>query len=469
MKDPIPDYLDTVDATQLRALLLDAAANDPDLQARLHLRATAARRPPLHDLRKTVRKSLQPHDDWGWGDEHHFVRSVEDLALLFGHRIADEDPMPIELIEEAIVEAEKAVELFDETSCELEESLRELHRVHLSVCEALRPDPAELGRSLFRRQLEDPWGYLTEMLPDYLALIGAAGETAYWQAVEAAWEGLPVLKPDERDTSNSGHRSTIESIMEARVAESGDLDAQIRVISRNLSSGRRFHALARLCRDNGNAERAIEWLEAGLAAFGPNENFGLEALGIELYLEVGNHSRAEAMAWGRFERRPGSNGFFELLQVAESLGRDKDLREKALGLLWARVAAQEARPAKRPGSWTILERDHLVEIFLQEGDADRAWETFRGGAVSVRHWQRLAEARAPTHHDEAVELYLRLLPHAVEEGTRNARYELAVDVVLAMRKLRLAHSEVERFQREATTIRQEWRRKRNFIAAIAGL
>ena len=117
-------------------------------------------------------------DDWGWGDEHHFVRSVEDLALLFGHRIADEDPMPIELIEEAIVEAEKAVELFDETSCELEESLRELHRVHLSVCEALRPDPAELGRSLFRRQLEDPWGYLTEMLPDYLALIGAAGETA---------------------------------------------------------------------------------------------------------------------------------------------------------------------------------------------------------------------------------------------------------------------------------------------------
>lgn len=278
-----------------------------------------------------------------------------------------------------------------------------------------------------------------------------------------------MLKPDERDTSNSGHRSTIESIMEARVAESGDLDAQIRVISRNLSSGRRFHALARLCRDNGNAERAIEWLEAGLAAFGPNENFGLEALGIELYLEVGNHSRAEAMAWGRFERRPGSNGFFELLQVAESLGRDKDLREKALGLLWARVAAQEACPAKRPGSWTILERDHLVEIFLQEGDADRAWETFRGGAVSVRHWQRLAEARAPTHHDEAVELYLRLLPHAVEEGTRNARYELAVDVVLAMRKLRLAHSEVERFQREATTIRQEWRRKRNFIAAIAGL
>lgn len=121
MKDPIPDYLDTIDAHQLRELLLDAADNDPDLQARLHLRATAARKPPLHDLRKTVRKSLQRRDDWGWGDEHNFVRSVEDLALLFGHRIADKNPMLIDLIEEAIVEAEKAVELFDETSCELED------------------------------------------------------------------------------------------------------------------------------------------------------------------------------------------------------------------------------------------------------------------------------------------------------------------------------------------------------------
>jgi uncharacterized Zn finger protein len=87
----------------------------------------------------------------------------------------------------------------------------------------------------------------------------------------------------------------------------------------------------------------------------------------------------------------------------------------------------------------------------------------------MRLWDRAAALRGKTHPEEAIRLYFQLLPHHVQAGTRNARYEEAVATVQAIRELRLSHGEGAKFRHELEDIRVEYKAKRNFIKALADL
>jgi hypothetical protein len=55
--------------------------------------------------------------------------------------------------------------------------------------------------------------------------------------------------------------------MEALAEQSGDLEEQIAVRSRDLSHGYHFLRIAELCLQHDAAELALQWAERGLAAF----------------------------------------------------------------------------------------------------------------------------------------------------------------------------------------------------------
>ncbi len=84
-------------------------------------------------------------------------------------------------------------------------------------------------------------------------------------------------------------------------------------------------------------------------------------------------------------------------------------------------------------------------------------------------WEQVAALRGKTHPDEAVALYLKILPDKVRDGARNGRYEAAAEIVRAIRKLRLSEGQAPRFNAELTAIRAEYKAKRNFMAALSGL
>lgn len=325
---------------------------------------------------------------------------------------------------------------------------------------------------MFRRQLEDRWGFLAEVSDDYFELIGEAGQAAYWQAAFEAWEALPVLEAGDRNASISSRRHTIEAIVEGKLAQSGDLDALIRAKARNLSRSNRHLELAKLCREHGRLDEAIRWAEEGLKAFPINEAYPLEDLLIDLHRECGDGDQVEMVAWQRFERRPGCKAFFDLLEVGKAISRESALRERALALLWSRVEKEEAKSAQhrasRPSPMFGFERDHLVGIHLQEGDVEEMWAVFCGGPVSVKLWQQVAGIRGQTHPDDAVALYRRLLPHVVEAEGPGARYDRAFEIVAAIRQLRLEGGQAKRFENELVEIRAEWKRKRNFMKRLDG-
>lgn len=464
------DYLETLGAPALRKMLLEAAFDNAELWKRLLTQATAAKRPGLGVLEKTLRHSLTPEGSFGWADDAGYADRVEDAVRLLDARIGDGDPALLELIEALIDLVERSVEQFHESSGLLDDAIRALHRTHLDACAALRIPPEDVGRALFRRQLEDRWGFLPEIIDDYFELIGEAGQSAYWRAAFEAWEALPDLEAGDRSSSVSARRHAIEAIVEGKLAQAGDLDALIRAKARNLSRSGRHLELATLCREHGRLDEAIRWAEEGFKAFPINEAYPLEDLLIDLYRERGDRDQAETVAWQRFERRAGCNAFFDLLKVGKAISRESALRARALALLWSRVEKGEAKSAQhrasRPSPLFGFERDHLVGIHLQEGDVEEMWAVFCGGPVSVKLWQQVADIRGKTHPDEAVALYRRLLPYVVEAEGSGARYDRAFEIVAAIRQLRIESGELAKLLTELGEIRSEWKRKRNFMKRL---
>jgi len=468
--DDIAAWLDGLDARALRALLLEAAERDEALCQRLKVRAVSAAESGLEPLRALLLPSVtwQGYSLYGGDDEHALVGRVEDAASVLEARIDDADPQLIGLIEEVIAEAERAIaEIHD--SDDLFMAIGSLHAIHQRACIALQPDGEALGRELLERQLNDDWGFWAEPVEDYAAALGDKGQAAYWRAVEEAWEALPVLAPTDGALRRDTRRNTLERIMESRLQAGGDVDAAIRVMARNLSGYDRFLALARFCQSHGRLDEALQWADQGLAAFDAVKAYPLVDFTIDLLRVRGDHARAEALAWERFARQPGSRAFRQLMQLAEPIGRRDALREKAFALLWSRVGAEEGKSVETRVRWADRAREHLLTIHLEEDDADAAWEVFRGGPVSVNLWRQVAELRGRSHPDEAIAVYRRLLPHAVEAGTSSSRYDEAAAIVQAIRSLRAAQGNLRIFGDELAEIRLEWKRKRNFMKLLEGL
>ena len=307
------------------------------------------------------------------------------------------------------------------------------------------------------------------MLPSYERALGEPGLACYRELVEAAWKQLPALGPKAFRTHFDSDRYRVEHAMEELTALSGDVDALVAVKSRNLSSPHAFLELAELLQRHGRHDEALEWAEKGIAAFPEERLDDFVEFCIAEYLRRGDAERVESLAWQRFVQQPGSDAYFEFLGVGRRIKQADDLAARALQHLWQLVRAEEAPGAKRLPTWQPPVRSALVAIHLREKDAEKAWEAFGGGPVDVRLWDKVAAVRGKTHPEEAVMLYKKLLPHAVNAGTRGAQYGEAFEIVKAIQELRTAQSQNAIFKQEFAELRLTWKAKRNFMKLLATL
>ncbi len=249
-----------------------------------------------------------------------------------------------------------------------------------------------------------------------------------------------------------------------------DFELLVAIQAKNLSSPSCFMTLAGMFREQGRTDEALRWVEQGIAAFPSERNDDLLSLAIELQLALGRHAEVERLAWQRFEQAPGCGPFFKLMEVAGLIGGEAALRKRALDLLWQKVAEEEAADSHvRRSPWDKPRRGDIVSIFLREGHARAMWDAFSGGKVDAGLWEPVADARGRTHHEDAIALYKRLLPHLVEGGSRGSHYGEAFALVKKIRALRVSHKQLGMFGDELAEIRLEWKRKRNFMKLLDAL
>lgn len=467
----IREYVATLGKDALQDLLMDAVERDLTLRDKLLFAARAAGTSDLPGMKAAVRQATRISRPLNWRESGDYGDGLMLLADMLRQRLAGPHAAQVvELSELAIAGAEKSLEQIDDSSGDVMPAILELASVHLDACTLTSPDPVKLAERLFRLQTEGEWDTFYDVLPAYAAPLGKNGLSRYRELVNEAWEALPALPPGEDDQrSYDSPRMQLEHAMEAIAELDADVDTLIRIRAKDLSSPYRFLLVAELCVKHGRPDEGLSWAERGIKESGKRFDGRLLDFCIDAYLRRGEFDKADAFAWRLFETHPTAEAFADLMKVARATDRHDDTRERALRHLWALVSEEESASKSKRSVWQRSTRTELVRFFLRGKENDLAWATFTGGPVATRLWPEVASVRGKTHPHDAIALYHRLLPVAVESGSHNARYDEAFEIVQAIGMLRAKLDERAEFTSELEAIRATYRAKRNFIKRLSEL
>ncbi|MBN3767470.1 DUF6880 family protein [Burkholderia sp. Ac-20365] len=466
--EQVQEYVASLGADALRSWLMEAVERDVALRDKLLLAARAASSNDLPGMRIAVRQTARVkrviHD---WREAAEYADGLMSLCDVLRERLNGSHAADVvELAELALAEAESGLERIDDSSGDVMPAIQELAAVHLEACERTRPEPEELARRLFRFLLESPWGTFNGAFPRYAEALGGTGQHVYRELCNDAWNRLPPPQAGKRaDYTSDVQYSKLRRAMTALAEFDGDVDALIRIESKDLSNPHQFLKVAALCEEHGRLDEGLAWAEKGIEASGKTVHSDLLTFCVDGYVSRREFDKADEYAWRRFMSYPGAATFKVLMTAAKATGSYDRTRERALDHMWAMVGEEEAG-GKTRDPWAATTRTELVELYLDARDNEAAWHAFTGGPIAAQICQPMAAVRGRTHPRDALVVYQRLLPGTVERGTSAAQYKDAFEIVKAIGKLWARLGEHAQFEAELNAIRQTYRAKRKFIALL---
>jgi len=225
--------------------------------------------------------------------------SVELQALL----ATGASPELVALIEDIVTQLADGVANSRRHRVELAELAHRVLGIHARACAAARPDPVRLADWLLDLQLEHPEA------PDvglaaYAGPLDDDGLAHYRDRAVALFAALPVIGFGETGRYDRA-RWALLRVMEELAEYTDDVDLQLLVLTKDLSSGWHYLQVATVLRDNGRSEEALEWVRRGLGAVGGRgAALRLIDLAVEEHLRRGASQQAVEVCREAFVTRP---------------------------------------------------------------------------------------------------------------------------------------------------------------------
>ena len=473
--DDVRAYLAGQGKQRLVDLIMERLPWDDELRQRLFLRA--ARHGPgglsVSAYRKAITDAtrISSRGFIDYRSAPGFARRVEAAIDSIQELLDDGHATEvIDLAEHAIVRCEKALGSMDDSDGYMGSIMHRLGEIHHAACLAVRPDPEELARRLFRWELETDWDTFYGAAEAYADVFGQEGLAVYRRLAQAQWDKLPALGPGDDRHSFEGNRFRLTSIMESLARASGDTERLVAVMSKDLSSAYQFLQIAGVYKETGQTDKALEWAQRGLTAFAKAPDERLEDFVADEYHRRRRHDEAMALIWGQFERRPGLEAYIHLRKHADRAKQWPAWRERALSLIHREIgeAMRQPRKADRWAPWAPPDHSSLVEIYLWEKDVESAWQEAQVGGCSDRLWTELARRREKDHPADAAGIYRKQIDPIVSR-TNNEAYREAVELLRRIKKLMARLGQNAEFTQFLAALRETHRRKRNFMAMAKGL
>lgn len=456
--EEVREYLLGRPREELVELLLDRAAEDEWLSARLALAAAGASGPPpdVAAFAAAIDAAVEPEGFVSYREAFDYFSTVgaaidEVEALLDGH-----PAIVVELAEHALAALEEACESIDDSDGGLMMALDRLSALHLAACAACAPPSEALAERLFHMEMASDVGVFHGAAETYAEVLGPAGLARYRELAEAEWSRVPRLGPGD-EGRYADRRDRVTAMMEALARAAGDVDALVEVMARDLSLPYDFLRIAEVLQEAGRDDEALVWAERGLAAHPERHDVRLGDLVAEAYLRAGRHDEAMALSWDDFVAHPVLERFVRLRERSGGGARWDEWRGRALDHMRARLARAGRRDASE-----------LVRVLLAEDDVDAAWAEARACGCSDGLWLELAGRREAGHPEDALAVYRQLVEPAVAR-TGRAGYEEAVALLRRMRPLARRLGQEAAFGREVAGLRAAHRRKRNLVTLLDGL
>ncbi len=453
-QDPLTPWLESLDRDALLALLGEESAADPDLRNRLLLRAEVARANRT-EVRDRVKGLLDPGAFARGGYTDHdeaevYAGQVAQAVTVL--RALNAAGRPAEAVDGARWALWRLGEVYElaggaEGLWDPFPPARDLLVLHLQACRAARPALEPTARWLVGHLL-GPVGNVTRADPvEYRGVLGPAGMTLALDLATAAWR---------RDPNDKAVR-----LRERLLKAQGDVDALIAAYAADLTPEGATHLrIARELDEVGRASDALEWAERGLRAAGKRRDLDHQLVEwiCARYVRAGRLEDALTVRRDRFRSKSSLESYRSLRSAARACGCWEDEREAALELL----RANGSRGGFVPGLGHPARI--LVDVLLDEGEVDAAWEAAAGRADD-RQLLTLADRMRDHRPADALGVYLRLL-EPLKQSTGDRAYH---EVTRLLRSIRACHERLgtpEEFSRYLATLRAELKRRPKLMKVL---
>lgn len=233
--------------------------------------------------------------------------SVELQSLL----VTDPGPDLVALIEQIVTQLADGVAGSRRHRVELAELAHRVLSTHARACAETAPDPVRLADWLLDLQLQHP-DAPDVSLAAYADALDDEGLAHYRERAVTLFEPLPVIGFGETGRYDRA-RWALLRVMEELAEYSEDVDLQLLVLSKDLSSGWHYLQVATVLRDNGRSEEALDWVERGLRAVGGRgAALRLIDLAVEEHLRRGSPQRAVEVCREAFFARPNLDVYLKI-------------------------------------------------------------------------------------------------------------------------------------------------------------
>jgi len=444
-------HLKTKSIDALAEMIVQLAEQDTKLFRRLELAATALDGDDAAveaRLRKVIDGATRTGSHIDYESAPEWAAGVEEALETVESLVANSRaPLALRLTERAIERIERALGSIDDSDGHCGALLHHVSEIHLAAVTAIQPDPVQLARDLFEREMEDKYDVFSGAVARYEQVLGERGLAEYRRLAEKAWQKLPARSASRADQDLSAEYAQLMGILDFFAEQDGDTDARIALRAKGLSSSYDYLQLAEFCLKHGRAKDALRFAEEGLRMFEdkrPDQR--LLVFTSELLAKMNRESDAESHLWRAFEKAPT----IDLYQRLRNIGGEAAHR-RALQLLEALCHRKRSVGWQNPA-------DLLVRLLLQENAHDQAWDTFRkfGGSPSIH--EQLVRATEKTHSGEAIAFYTASIEHLVKFG----HYEQAAELIARLAELRPAGEQ----NAHVLSLKVRHGRKRNFMKLL---
>lgn len=482
--DDVRAHLGSLKKKELVELLIEEAREDERLLDRLRLRvATGEDGIDMGSFRDAIDRAVDPGGFISYAEAYDYSRTLDEtITSLRAVLTAGHAAEAMELIEHCCASIERTAGRMDDSDGHLSIAFDSLQRLHREACEQADFAPTQLADRLFERMMASDYELFYDAAEVYAPLLGEPGRRRYAELVQAEWERLPALRPqDDRragrafsavleddEGSECDSRFRITYVMKLLAKQSGDPDELVAVLSHDLSLPYSFLGIAEVYAEAGRDDEAIEWAERGVEAFPESGDSRLLTFLAAARHRRGEHELAAELMWGLYEAHPGLGYFEKLKPYAEEAGTWGEVRDRALDVLRERIASAQDERRARGFGWSHLGATELVRIRLWEGDVDAALADAREGGCRQEVWLSLAEALEETEPWEAMIIYREQVEPTIERK-RKADYREATDMLVKVRDLMARAGHGDEFPAYLEEVREKHRRKRNLMKLLPEL
>lgn len=479
----VTEHLTGLPKEQLVGLVMEQVGKDAELRDRLVMAAAEGggsldvalfRRSFSEALgKRSSGRRDYPRTSGPWAREVHGAIGRIEALLPAGHAAE-----VVAITEYALGRVDKAMGQIDDSSGLFSAIVASLEQLHHDACLAARPDPVKLARRLFTFEVDGDWDIFVDSVDRYAELLGDEGIAEIRRLADERWAQLPPAPTpgEHRDRSGAFH---LTRMMEKLAQQAGDIDAQVAVMARDLSSSYQYLQIAEMLTERGREEDALGWAERGLAAkaqmpahLGNDDR--VDDFVLERYLAAGRIDDVVRVLWELFEAAADFRSFARLQHWAKRADRWEAEQGRALSLLRERSAERASEAASAAGRAEVRWRtvatpppyQDLISALLLDGAADEAW-TVAGEHGCTQHlWLQLAAAIEADRPLDAVRVHQREIEDLIDRR-QTRTYESAAERVGHVRELYLAARDPVGFDSYVADLQRRHKPKVKFLKILS--